>query len=43
MAPRRIAAARRKRQIKGWTRAKKLALAAGKLTALHELGVRRNR
>ena len=37
----RIAATRRERQIKGWTRAKKLALAAGNLTALHELSVRR--
>ena len=39
--PDRISAARRERQIKGWTRAKKLALAAGNLTALHELAVRR--
>ena len=37
--PDRISAARRERQIKGWTRAKKLALAAGNLTALHALSV----
>ena len=35
--PDRIAAARRERQIKGWTRAKKLALATGNLNALHKL------
>ena len=39
--PDRISAANRERQIKGWTRAKKLALAAGNLTALHELSIRR--
>jgi len=39
--PDRIAAARRERQIKGWTRAKKLALAADNLTRLHALAKRR--
>lgn len=39
--PDRISAARRERQIKGWSRAKKLALAAGELTNLHELAKRR--
>ena len=39
--PDRTSAACRERQIKGWTRAKKLALAAGNLTALHELSARR--
>lgn len=34
-------AAARERQIKGWTRAKKLALAAGNLSELHELARRR--
>ena len=39
--PDRASAARREQQIKGWTRAKKFALAAGDLTALHTLSVRR--
>ena len=39
--PDRISAARRERQVKGWTRAKKLALAAGNLSELHELAKRR--
>ncbi len=38
--PERPAAAKRERQIKGWTRAKKLALAAGNLNALHDLAKR---
>jgi putative endonuclease len=40
--PDRPAAARRERQIKGWTRLKKLALAAGKMTELHDLAKRRS-
>lgn len=39
--PDRLSAARRERQLKGWTRAKKLALAAGDLYTLHELAKRR--
>jgi len=39
--PDRPAAARRERQIKGWTRAKKLALIAGDTRRLHELARRR--
>jgi len=39
--PDRVSAARRERQMKGWTRAKKLALAAGNLSELHELAKRR--
>jgi predicted GIY-YIG superfamily endonuclease len=40
--PDRPAAAKRERQIKGWTPAKKLALAAGNLSDLHELAKRRS-
>ncbi len=40
--PDRPSAARRERQIKGWTRAKKLALALGNLPELHELAKRRS-
>jgi len=40
--PDRISAARRERQIKGWTRAKKVALVSGNLTALHDLSKRRS-
>ena len=40
--PDRVSAARRERQIKGWTRAKKLALAAGSPKVLHALAKRRN-
>lgn len=40
--PDRPSAARRERQIKGWTRAKKLALAAGNLSELHDLATRRS-
>lgn len=36
-------AVQRERQIKGWTRAKKLALASGNLRKLHELSQCRNR
>lgn len=36
----RPAAVRRERQIKGWTRSKKLALATGNLTELHDLAKR---
>jgi predicted GIY-YIG superfamily endonuclease len=39
--PDRTSAARRERQIKGWTRAKKLALATVDLAHLHELSTRR--
>ncbi len=39
----RVSAVRRERQIKGWTRAKKLALAKGNFTELHELAKRRIR
>ena len=39
--PDRPAAARRERQIKGWTRAKKVAMASGDLTTLHNLARRR--
>ncbi len=38
----RSSAARRERQIKGWTRAKKLALASGNLSALHDFAKRRS-
>ncbi len=38
----RISAARRERQIKGWTHAKKLALAGGNLSELHGLARRRS-
>ncbi len=38
--PDRPSAAARERQIKGWTRAKKLALATGDITDLHELAKR---
>ena len=38
----RASAARRERQIKGWTRAKKLALAAGNLSQLHDLAKRKS-
>jgi predicted GIY-YIG superfamily endonuclease len=41
--PDRISAARRERQIKGWTRAKKLALAAGNLKVLHTLAKRQSK
>ena len=41
--PDRPSAARRERQIKGWTRAKKLALASGNQSLLHDLAVRRSR
>lgn len=41
--PDRSAAVRRERQMKGWTRAQKFALAAGNLTALHDLAKRRVR
>jgi predicted GIY-YIG superfamily endonuclease len=40
--PDRVTAARRERQIKGWTRAKKLALARGNLDQLHRLAKRRS-
>ena len=40
--PNRPSAARRERQIKGWTRAKKLALAEGNLSELHDLAKRRS-
>lgn len=39
--PDRPSAAVRERQIKGWTRAKKLALADGNVVALHDLARRR--
>lgn len=39
--PDRVSAARRERQIKGWTRAKKLALASGDSDALKKLARRR--
>lgn len=39
--PTRSDALERERQIKGWTRAKKLALAAGDITALKKLSRRR--
>ena len=39
--PDRPSAAQRERQLKGWTRAKKLAFAAGNLSELHELAKRR--
>ncbi len=41
--PDRFSAATRERQIKGWTRAKKLALASGNLAELHILARRHNR
>ncbi len=40
--PDRPSAADRERQVKGWTRAKKLALAAGNLSELHNLARRRS-
>ena len=40
--PDRPSAARRERQITGWTRTKKLALAASNLSELHELAKRRS-
>ena len=40
--PDRPSAAQRERQIKGWTRAKKLALASGDLGCLHALAQRRS-
>jgi len=40
--PTRLAAVRRERQIKGWSRMKKEALIRGDLALLHELGKRRN-
>jgi predicted GIY-YIG superfamily endonuclease len=40
--PDRPSTASRERQIKGWTRAKKLALAAGNLSDLHDLAKRRS-
>lgn len=39
--PDRSSAARRERQIKGWTRAKKFALASGDRASLHDLARRR--
>jgi predicted GIY-YIG superfamily endonuclease len=39
--PDRISAANRERQIKGWSRAKKQALASGNLNTLHTLAKRR--
>ena len=39
--PNRPSAAQRERQLKGWTRAKKLALAVGNLSELHDLAKRR--
>ena len=39
--PDRPSAAQREQQLKGWTSAKKLALAAGNLPELHELAKRR--
>ena len=39
--PDRVSAARREKQLKGWSREKKLALAAGHLNRLHALSVRR--
>jgi len=39
--PTRILAAGRERQIKGWSRAKKIALASGDSAALHRLAKRR--
>lgn len=40
--PDRLSAARRERQIKGWSHAKKLALVSGELAKLHELAKRRH-
>ncbi len=40
--PNRPSAARREKQLKGWTRAKKLALIAHEIPALHELARRRS-
>lgn len=40
--PDRSAAAKRERQLKRWSRAKKLALAAGRFGALHQLAKRHN-
>jgi predicted GIY-YIG superfamily endonuclease len=39
--PNRLSAVRRERQIKGWSRAKKLALASGNLTTLRGMSKRR--
>jgi predicted GIY-YIG superfamily endonuclease len=41
--PDRFAAAKRERQLKRWSRAKKLALAEGRFVALHRLAKRRGR
>lgn len=41
--PDRISAARREKQIKGWTQAKKIALATGNMERLHSLARRRLR
>ena len=38
----RVSAAGRERQIKGWSRVKKLALATGDIEGLHKLAKRRN-
>ena len=40
--PDRLSAVRRERQLKKWTKAKKLALAEGKLDQLHQLAKRRS-
>ncbi len=40
--PDRLSAARRETQLKGWTHAKKLALATGNLIGLHDLAKRRS-
>lgn len=41
--PDRVSAARREKQIKGWTQAKKIALATGNMGKLHSLAKRHSR